>query len=191
MILQSKSLKICGIDEAGRGALAGDLVIAGCVLLKDIKGLNDSKKLSPKKREELFDKIIKNSKYLIIYFSNSQIDELGLSKCLKNALMCFKRYFKDYELIFDGNTDYKTNIKTIIKADSVIKEVSAASILAKVSRDKSMDLLDNVYPNYGYKKHKGYGTKAHLEAIQKYGPTPLLRKSFKIKREEKSLFDTN
>ncbi|AQW86724.1 ribonuclease HII [Campylobacter pinnipediorum subsp. caledonicus] len=191
MILQSKSLKICGIDEAGRGALAGDLVIAGCVLLKDIKGLNDSKKLSPKKREELFDKIIKNSKYLIIYFSNSQIDELGLSKCLKSALMCFKRYFKDYELIFDGNTDYKTNIKTIIKADSVIKEVSAASILAKVSRDKSMELLDNVYPNYGYKKHKGYGTKAHLEAIQKYGPTPLLRKSFKIKREEKSLFDTN
>ncbi|OPA72666.1 ribonuclease HII [Campylobacter pinnipediorum] len=189
--MQSKSLKICGIDEAGRGALAGDLVIAGCVLLKDIKGLNDSKKLSPKKREELFDKIIKNSKYLIIYFSNSQIDELGLSKCLKSALMCFKRYFKDYELIFDGNTDYKTNIKTIIKADSVIKEVSAASILAKVSRDKSMELLDNVYPNYGYKKHKGYGTKAHLEAIQKYGPTPLLRKSFKIKREEKSLFDTN
>ncbi|WP_418225743.1 ribonuclease HII [Campylobacter pinnipediorum] len=190
-MLQSKSLKICGIDEAGRGALAGDLVIAGCVLLKDIKGLNDSKKLSPKKREELFDKIIKNSKYLIIYFSNSQIDELGLSKCLKSALTCFKRYFKDYELIFDGNTDYKTSIKTIIKADSVIKEVSAASILAKVSRDKSMDLLDNVYPNYGYKKHKGYGTKAHLEAIQKYGPTPLLRKSFKIKREEKSLFDTN
>lgn len=180
---------ICGIDEAGRGAWAGELVVAGCVLLKDVKGLNDSKKLTPKQREKLFKEIEKSSKYLVIYFSNLEVDELGLSECLKRALLSFKRYFSGYELVYDGNTAYNTGIKTIIKADSKVKEVSAASVLAKVSRDRMMWLWDMLYPEYGYKKHKGYGTKQHLEAIEKYGKSKLFRNSFKIKQESLSLFD--
>lgn len=174
---------ICGIDEAGRGALAGELVIAACVLHSDIQGLTDSKKLTSKKREKLFEQIIKNSKYLIVYFNSKIVDELGLSECLRRALMVFVDNFKDYEIIYDGNLDYGvSNITTMIKADLKVKEVSAASILAKVSRDKQMILFDNLYPNYGYKSHKGYGTKSHLEAIAKFGYCEISRKTFKIKR---------
>lgn len=174
---------ICGIDEAGRGALAGELVIAACVLKADIAGLSDSKKLTPKKREELFKKIIKNSEYLIVYFSAKFIDDLGLSECLKKALIVFRDKFKDCDIIYDGNLNYGiSGIKTMIKADLKIKEVSAASILAKVSRDRQMILFDKIYPNYGYKKHKGYGTNSHLQAISKYGECEISRKTFKIKK---------
>lgn len=179
---------ICGIDEAGRGALAGPMVVAGCVLFDKIDGLMDSKKLSEKKREILYSKITQNSRYLITYFSNKKIDTMGLSACLRLALLCFKRYFNDCEIIFDGNTDYQTKIKTLIKADSKIDEVSAASILAKVSRDRLMNAYDTIYPKYGYKTHKGYGTKAHINAIKLYGLNQLSRNSFKLKQDEKSLF---
>lgn len=146
------------------------------------------KKLSEAKREKIFSKLIQSSKFLILYFSNLQIDTLGLSHCIKQALNTFKRYFADYELIFDGNTDYKTGIKTIIKADAKIKEVSAASILAKVSRDRLMGLLDSQYPQYGFAKHKGYGTKEHIEAIRRHGACELSRSSFRLKTCENSLF---
>ncbi|MGP1485437.1 MAG: ribonuclease HII [Campylobacter sp.] len=181
-------MKICGIDEAGRGALAGCMAIAACVLLKPVCGLNDSKKLTAKRREELYKQIITNSKFLIVYFSNEQIDEFGLSQCLKRALNLFKDYFKDFELIYDGNANYGTGIKTIIKADSKIAEVSAASILAKVSRDKLMCAWDKIYPNFGFKTHKGYGTKAHIESIFAFGNSPLHRKSFIIKPKQNTLF---
>lgn len=174
---------ICGIDEAGRGALAGELAIAACVLKENISGLTDSKKLTPKKREELFDEITKKSDYLVIYFSSKFIDELGLSECLRRALKVFRDKFNKYEIIYDGNLNYGiSDIKTMIKADLKVKEVSAASILAKVSRDKQMILFDQIYPNYGYKKHKGYGTKAHLEAIAKFGDCEISRKTFKVKQ---------
>lgn len=180
--------KICGIDEAGRGALAGPLVMAACVLDAQISGLDDSKKLTPLKRERVFNELCKSSKFLIVYFSNTQIDTLGLSWCLNSGLNAFKRYFNGYELIFDGNINYGTDIKTIIKADAKIKEVSAASILAKVSRDRLMSLFDSHYPQYGFKKHKGYGTKEHLKAIEIYGLCDLSRASFKIKNEPKLIF---
>lgn len=172
---------ICGIDEAGRGALAGPLVIAACVLHKDIPGINDSKKLTPTKRKKLFADIVRNSKFMIVYFSNLQVDDFGLSECIKRALYTFKRYFSEYKLIFDGNTDYQVGIQTIIKADEKISSVGAASILAKVSRDTMMELFDGLYPQYGYKNHKGYGTKEHINAIKTYGFCPLSRVSFNIK----------
>lgn len=181
--------QICGIDEAGRGALAGCMAVAACVLKNQISGLNDSKKLTPKQREQLFAKIENNSEFLIVYFSNTQIDELGLSECLKRALKLFKIHFKNYDLLYDGNTDYNTNIKTMIKADGKIPAVSAASILAKVSRDRLMSSWDKIYPNYGFKSHKGYGTKAHIEAILANGNSLLHRKSFIIKPKQKTFFN--
>ena len=181
--------KICGIDEAGRGALAGPLSVAACVLNKEISGLNDSKKLTAKKREELFKEIIKSSNFLIIYFSNAQIDELGLSECLRRALKIFKAHFEGFEIIYDGNLDYGVGITTMIKADSKVAVVSAASILAKVSRDSLMKGWDKIYSKYGFAGHKGYGTKAHLDAIAKFGYSSLHRKSFVVKSFEKSLFN--
>ena len=181
--------KICGIDEAGRGALAGCLAVAACVLKREISGLDDSKKLTSKRRAELFKKIEANSDYLIVYFSNSQIDELGLSECLRRALKLFQRHFIGCELLYDGNLDYGTGVRTMIKADGKVAEVSAASIIAKVSRDQIMAAWDKIYPDYGYARHKGYGTKSHLEAIAKFKECELTRKSFKIKNFEPSLFD--
>lgn len=183
-------MQICGIDEAGRGAIAGDMTIAACLLFKQINGLNDSKKLSPKKRDELFEEIIKNSKYLIIYFNCKQIDKNGLSNCLRSGLETFKSYFKadDCTLLYDGNCNYGTKIKTMIKADLYEQSVSAASILAKVSRDRVMELKDEIYPNFGFKIHKGYGTKEHIEKIEKFGLSQIHRKTFKIKKLEKTLF---
>ncbi|WP_169752665.1 ribonuclease HII [Campylobacter mucosalis] len=180
--------KICGIDEAGRGSLAGPLVVAGCVLKREFDELADSKELSAKERERIFTKLESSSKYLVVYFDNVLIDELGLSECLRRSLECIKRYFDGYELLFDGNTNYKTGIKTMIKADAKIPAVSAASIIAKVSRDRLMSAYDKIYPGYGYAKHKGYGTNAHIQAIAKLGQSPLSRQSFKLKPKQGSLF---
>lgn len=174
-------MEICGIDEAGRGALAGPLAVAACVLKLEIVGLNDSKKLTAKQREELFKEIVKNSEFLIAYFSNEQIDQLGLSECLRRALRLFKSHFAGYELLYDGNANYGTGVKTMVGADGKVAQVSAASILAKVSRDALMRAWDSVYGRYGFAAHKGYGTKAHVDAITRLGGSPLQRKSFVLK----------
>ncbi len=182
--------KLCGIDEAGRGSLAGPLVVAGVVLHKKIDGLNDSKKLTLKKREELFDKIVSSSSYEIIFTDNKIIDEIGLSKALKNSIIDIKEKFQGYDILMDGNTNFAVEgVRCLIKADAKIPEVSAASILAKVSRDRYMLKISEKYPIYRFEKHKGYGTKEHIEAIKKFGYSDFHRKSFIIRNlKQPSLF---
>lgn len=173
---------LIGIDEAGRGALAGPMMMAACKLDKKIDGLCDSKKLSEKRREELYEIIIKNSSYLILAFFNEQIDELGLSACLKRGLKLIKRHFKtENNFLYDGNTNFGVEgIKTQIKADTNMPQVSAASILAKVSKDRAMNFLAKEFPHYEFEKNKAYGTKTHKELIAKFGICKLHRKSFKL-----------
>lgn len=181
---------ICGIDEAGRGCLAGSLAVAGVVLKKDINGVNDSKKLSAKKREELFEIIKENSTYHIILTTSEVIDKIGLSIALKNSILEIMNLIKADKYIIDGNTNFGIkNLKAIIKADSKILEVSASSILAKVSRDREILELAKDYPEYQFQKHKGYGTKLHIEKIKEFGYSKLHRKSFKLKSMDRdSLF---
>lgn len=174
--------KLCGIDEAGRGCIAGPLVVAGVVLLDKIDGLADSKILSEEKRNELFPLIKENSKYKIIFCDNNMIDEHGLSYCLGYALKKIKKFFTGYEILMDGNTAFGVSgIKTMIKADAKIPQVSAAGILAKVSRDSYMYSICDNYTNYSFARHKGYGTALHIEEIRKHGYCDIHRKSFKIK----------
>ncbi len=173
---------LCGIDEAGRGPLAGPLSVAGVVLKNPIDGLNDSKKLSEKKREKLFDEIIANSSYHIVFTDAKTLDELGLSLCLKNSIEEIIQNVKADEYLMDGNTSFGIEgLKHEIKADAKYEEVSAASILAKVSRDRYMVDISQKYPNYKFEKHKGYGTKAHIELIQEFGRCEEHRFSFKTK----------
>ena len=173
---------LCGIDEAGRGPLAGDLVMAGVILKKEIKGLMDSKVLSEKKREELYPQILENSLYHIVSFSPKQIDDIGLSTCLAKGLEEIMNKLEAKVYLFDGNQTFGVlGISTMVKADTKVAEVSAASILAKVTHDRAIVEADRKYPNYGFKNHKGYGTKAHIAAIQAYGYCDLHRRSFKVK----------
>ena len=175
---------LCGIDEAGRGPIAGPLVVAGAILLEEINGLNDSKVLSEKKREKLFDEIIQKSKYHIVFTSAKIIDEKGLSFCLKNSILEIMENLQNYcdEFLMDGNTSFGiSNLAYKIKADVTVPQVSAASILAKVSRDRYMNEISSEYSNYDFQKHKGYGTKAHVEAIKKYGRSNEHRFTFKLK----------
>jgi len=181
---------LCGIDEAGRGPIAGPLVMAGVILKHSIDGLNDSKKLTEKKRENLYDLIIENSIYHIVSFEAETIDNLGISACLISGLKEIMQKIPDAEYIFDGNTTFGiSGLRCQVKADVDIAEVSAASILAKVTRDRYMVELSKKYPQYSFEKHKGYGTKAHIDAIVKNGLSPVHRKSFKIKSlEQPTLF---
>ena len=175
--------KLCGIDEAGRGCLAGPLVVAGVVLKTPLKGLDDSKKLTSKKREELFSLIQKNSLYKIVFTDNQTIDSIGLSSALHNSIQEIKEYFSNYKILMDGNTNFGVKgVEWMIKADAKVPEVSAASILAKVSRDRYMIKISKKFPKYGFDKHKGYGTKEHIKMIGLYGYTTLHRKSFYIKK---------
>ena len=177
--------KLCGIDEAGRGPFAGPMVVAGVMLKTDISGLMDSKKLTEKKRESLFDIIKENSVFHIVFSSNQEIDEFGLSICLQNSIKEIMKTIKTTDYLMDGNITFGIeNLECLIKADAKIAEVSAASILAKVSRDRYMKEIANEYPQYGFEKHKGYGTKLHTDAIKTYGYSELHRKSFKIKALE-------
>jgi len=175
---------ICGIDEAGRGPLAGPLVVSGVILKNQIKQLDDSKKLTEKKREALFEQIKENSYYHIVFTDAETIDEKGISACLKNSIKEIMESLKEHtnEFLMDGNTSFGiTNLSHMIKADAKVKEVSAASILAKVSRDRYMCEISKDYPNYDFEKHKGYGTKAHVEKIKEFGRSKEHRKSFKLK----------
>jgi len=180
---------LCGIDEAGRGPIAGSLVMAGVILHKSIEGLNDSKVLSEKKREALFPLILENSTYHIIEFSALEVDELGISKCLNAGLKSILKHLESDDFLFDGNSTFGVNgLRTMVKADAKIPEVSAASVLAKVTHDREMIQFAKKFPKYGFQKHKGYGTKAHIEAIKEYGYCEVHRKSFKIKALEPTLF---
>ena len=173
---------LCGIDEAGRGPLAGSLVIAGVVLKKSIDGLMDSKKLTEKKREALYPIVIENSAYHIVSFSAQEVDEMGISKCLQLGLQSIQKHLPKAEYLFDGNSTFGVeNITTMIKADTKVAEVSAASILAKVTHDREMIEMAKKYPEYGFEKHKGYGTKAHIEALLKYDRCEVHRKTFRVK----------
>lgn len=178
-------LYIGGIDEAGRGPLAGPVVASVVVFKKDtkIEGVNDSKKLSEAKRDELFEVIKKEAlDYGIGIVNNEEIDEFNILNAtymaMKKAINCLKQA-PDY-LLVDAATIPGIDIaqNPIVKGDSKSISIAAASILAKVTRDSIMYQYDRVYPEYGFKSHKGYGTKEHYEAIEKDGITPIHRKSF-------------
>lgn len=181
--MKNLQYSLCGIDEAGRGCLAGPLVVAGVELLESIEGLFDSKQLSEKKREELFEIITQKSRYKILFFDNDIIDEKGLSFCLGSAISQIKESLKNCNsFLMDGNSSFGVQgVKTMIKADTKIPQVSAASILAKVSRDHYMYEKASEYPQYSFTKHKGYGTALHVKQIKEHGYSDLHRKSFKIK----------
>ena len=181
--------KLCGIDEAGRGPIAGDLVMAGCILHSHVDGVDDSKKLSEKKRELLYQEIIKNATYHIVKFSPKQIDEQGISKCLADGLKQIMKNLPCESYLFDGNTSFGVKgLQTMIKADGKIPQVSAASILAKVTHDRDILIEAKKYPEYQFEKHKGYGTALHVEMIKKYGYSQIHRKSYKLKALEPTLF---
>lgn len=184
---------LCGIDEAGRGCIAGDLVVAGCIFLENslvIKGLNDSKKITEKKRYQLFDLIVESTQYHIVIKSPAEIDEKGISICMQEALEEIKVHLSAQEYLFDGNTTFGVNnLQTMVKADGKVPEVSAASILAKVTHDRNIIAAAQKYPEYSFEKHKGYGTAPHIASIQKYGYSPIHRQSYKIKALQPSLFD--
>ena len=193
-------MAICGIDEAGRGPVAGPMVFTGVVFKfqvpsskfqeKWFQELTDSKKLNAKKREELFEIIKENALYHIVFKSNDEIDKKGLSKCIKESLIEIKSTLKAEKYLFDGNSNFSvTGIETIIKGDEKIKEISAASILAKVSRDRYMIEMAKKYPEYKFEKHKGYITKEHIELIKKYGFCEIHRKSYRLKALEPTLFE--
>ena len=180
---------LCGIDEAGRGPLAGDLVMAGCILREEIAGLNDSKKLTERRREALFEQIIPHATYHIVKFSAKKIDELGISQCLTQGLKEIMQNLEADEYLFDGNSTYGVKgLQTMIKADGKVPEVSAASILAKVTHDRDILEMAKKYPEYQFEKHKGYGTKLHIEMIQKHGYCDIHRRTYKVKALEPRLF---
>ena len=182
---------LCGIDEAGRGPLAGPLLIAGVVLDTPIEGLGDSKQLSEKRREALFPVIMERSRYHIVRFSCEEVDDLGISECLRRGLRSIQDFFGDaVEYLYDGNTTFGVpNLTTLVKADAKVPEVGAASILAKVTRDREMFTLARRYPHYGFESHKGYGTRTHIDAIIEHGRCAVHRQTFRIKViDEPTLF---
>ena len=177
---------ICGIDEAGRGPLAGPVVVAAVIMPKDsmIEGVNDSKKVSEKKREKLYELIIEEAiSYSVGIVDQNEIDRINILNATKAGLTEAVRTLKvKPELIL---VDALTNIDTcgvpyqsIIKGDAKSYSIAAASIIAKVTRDRIMREWDKVYPQYGFEKHKGYGTAAHISAIKENGLCPLHRLSF-------------
>jgi ribonuclease HII len=180
---------LCGIDEAGRGPLAGNLVVAGCILNAAVAGLGDSKKLSEKKREKLYEEIVLNAAYHIVEFTPQTIDEKGISHCLKSALVEIKTSLHAEQYLFDGNSNFGVEgLQTLIKADATVPEVSAASILAKVTHDRDIRKKALLYPQYGFEKHKGYGTKQHVAMIKKYGYCDIHRRTYRIKALQETLF---
>ena len=184
--LKSSSYKfIAGTDEAGRGPLIGPVVAACCVLPDNFKldGLTDSKKLSEKKREEMYEYIINNTIYGIGIVSASEIDEINIyeasRKAMKIAIDKVRQEVNvDYVLTDAMPIEMDIPVKPIIKGDLLSISISAASIIAKVTRDRMLIELDQKYPMYGFKNHKGYPTKKHLEAINKYGLIEGYRKSY-------------
>ena len=192
-----KGLKlIAGIDEAGRGPLAGPVVVAAVVMPEDsfIEGVNDSKKVSEKKREKLYDLILEEALgYGVGIIDQKEIDEINILNATKEGLTrAIKELEKDLQekngkltkpdvIFVDALTKIDTDnipYKSIIHGDAISYSIAAASIIAKVTRDRIMKQWDEIYPQYGFAKHKGYGTAAHIQAIKEYGICPLHRLSF-------------
>ena len=176
---------ICGVDEAGRGPLAGPVYAAAVILPSHIAipGLNDSKKLSDKRRRELVPIIKENAiAYCVAFVDHARIDEINILQATYQAM---EQAIKGLSVVpevalIDGNRakDFGVCVETIVKGDSRSASIAAASILAKVARDDLMLKLAQEYPQYGFDIHKGYGTKAHYEALQKHGPSPVHRMTF-------------
>jgi len=189
---------IAGVDEVGRGPLAGDVVTAAVILdpTKPIVGLNDSKKLSEKKREALFDEIKEKALYYSIARASAQeIDEINI---LQATMLAMYRAVDGLEVTpgfvyVDGNRlpQWPYKAEAVVQGDGKIPEISAASILAKVTRDREVLVFDEQYPGYGFASHKGYPTKQHLEALSRLGATPLHRKSFKPVAKALAEFNNN
>ncbi len=186
-ILRQRGFKtICGIDEAGRGPLAGPVVVASVIMPEDsmIEGVNDSKKISEKKREKLYDQILEEAiSYGVGIIGQDEIDEINILNATKKGLtLSLKELTVRPDLIM---VDALTHIDTmgipyesIIKGDAKCYSIAAASIIAKVTRDRIMREWDKVYPEYGFEQHKGYGTAKHIAAIKAYGLCPIHRRSF-------------
>ena len=195
--LYQKGIKsICGIDEAGRGPLAGPVVVASVIMPEGsmIEGVNDSKKVSEKKREKLYEQIIEEAvAYGVGIIDQNEIDRINILNATKEGLtLCIKELEKDLKeknrgiekpeiILVDALTKIDTDhipYQSIIKGDAKSYSIAAASIIAKVTRDRIMRQWDEVYPEYGFAKHKGYGTAMHISAIKQYGICPLHRKTF-------------
>ena len=177
---------ICGIDEAGRGPLAGPVVVASVIMPADsmIEGVNDSKKISEKKREKLYDEIINEAiSYGVGIIGQDEIDEINILNATKKGLTMSLQELtvKPDLIIVDALTHIDTMgipYESIIKGDAKCYSIAAASIIAKVTRDRIMRHWDEIYPMYGFEKHKGYGTAMHMQAIREYGLCPIHRRSF-------------
>ena len=178
--------KICGIDEAGRGPLAGPVVVAGVIMPQDsmIEGVNDSKKVSEKKRELLYDKILSEAiSYSVAIIGQDIIDDINILNATKQGVTSVVKGLdvKPDLIVIDALQHIDTNgvpYESIIKGDAKCYSIAAASIIAKVTRDRIMREWDEVYPQYGFIQHKGYGTSKHIEAIKEYGLSPIHRRSF-------------
>lgn len=177
--------QVCGVDEAGRGPLCGPVVAAACILPCGLvlPGLNDSKKLSEKKRDLLFDQIRENA--IAYCIASASVEEINQLNILEATLLAMRRAIDglpvkaDFALI-DGNVarDFQIGAKAIISGDATSPSIASASILAKVTRDRMCIDLDREYPQYGIAKHKGYGTKVHMDALREHGPSPIHRTQF-------------
>lgn len=177
---------ICGVDEAGRGPLAGPICAAAVILPEDaeIEGLNDSKKLTEKKREALFDVVKEKAIAWSVAFAT--VEEIEKHNILNATFLAMNRAIEGLQIkadfaLIDGNRipkDIKIPCETVVKGDSLSMSIAAASILAKVSRDRLMLEIDSQFPQYEFKKHKGYGTALHMDLIRKYGPSKHHRPSF-------------
>lgn len=182
---------VCGVDEAGRGPLCGSVVAAACILPDGlfIEGLNDSKKLTPKKRNALFDVICQSA--IAFGIGEGTVEEIDSLNILEADLLAMRRAIEDLHTpfgkkvsadfaIIDGNIarDFQIPAKAIVKGDATSMSIAAASILAKVTRDRLCENYDSEYPQYQIAKHKGYGTKLHMDLLRKHGPSPIHRKKF-------------
>ena len=174
---------IAGVDEVGRGCLAGPVIAASVILKRPIKGLMDSKRLSSKKREDLSQIIIENSIFAIGAAESQEIDQINI---LQASLLAMQRSLEKLDMqpkkvLVDGNHIFETSIEieAIVGGDNLIPSISAASILAKVFRDRLMMAYSKEFPNYGFDKHKGYPTKLHKEMLKEYGLTRIHRRTFK------------
>lgn len=172
-----------GVDEVGRGCIAGPVTACALMLHHDLlnDSLTDSKKLSEKQREALFDSIVEISTFKVIFMDAQIVDDINILQATLRAMHQAITHIHPVGAYIDGNKcpdNLSCPAEAIIKGDSLIPAISAASIIAKVTRDRYMKELAEEYPEYGFERHKGYGTRAHLEALEKYGITPYHRKSF-------------